>query len=316
MSSKILQFFKHIKLNKARQRKMSRDQVRNIKELIPPRSLNYNYHGSRLGYQRRVFADTITLFYPQLLALRAEHNAEDAIRFLDIGCGFGPMAAAFTSMTPQEIGAPHVDQRIIDQPKRARYLGIDIREDSIQWLSRAYKFKGDFQFVHHQVDPRLDYVLGEESKLGSVGSSNGDAQGGRYPIPVNFLHNLQWSSSLFTHLTPDVACGALQSISDSAEPGGLQVNTWLILDEMSEYCMNVGLADRTLPYEFDAFRSYSKTNPLVCTAYKLDFLRSAYGKVGLEILDILPGSWRSSGIKNRFGHYQDVVVSRSRIGEN
>jgi hypothetical protein len=83
--------------------------------------------------------------------------------------------------------------------------------------------------------------------------------------------------------------------------------SWLILDEYAERALQIGKADRRLPFAVQGIRTYSKRNLLVCTAYQVDDVREIYNKAGQEILHIDFGSWsgRNNGVIN-----QDIVVSR------
>ena len=76
--------------------------------------------------------------------------------------------------------------------------------------------------------------------------------------------------------------------------------------------MMAGYADRKLPITSQHFLTYSENNPLVCTAYKLDYILSAYEQAGLRVIRIDRGSWRGCGIVNKFSHYQDVIIA-SRV---
>jgi hypothetical protein len=98
----------------------------------------------------------------------------------------------------------------------------------------------------------------------------------------------------------------LRDFSGILKPDGLCVNTWLAIDEFAAYALSCKLADRALPYEVDGFLTYSKENPLVCSAYRLHAIQEIYAAAGHTIVSILWGSWsgRGNGLT-----YQDVVIS-------
>ena len=73
--------------------------------------------------------------------------------------------------------------------------------------------------------------------------------------------------------------------------------------------MQTGIADRKLEIDCGDFLTYSKSNPLVCTAYKLQFVEKCYRDVSLKILSIEKGFRRGGEEKNNFNHYQDVIIS-------
>jgi hypothetical protein len=103
-------------------------------------------------------------------------------------------------------------------------------------------------------------------------------------------------------------------IKSSCAKNSIQFNTWLIIDDESRYSLALGIADRTLPIDCGDYLTYSKTNPLVCTAYKIEAVRNLYASAGLEILKIERGAWRGGAAKNPANHYQDMVVSRRISG--
>jgi hypothetical protein len=88
------------------------------------------------------------------------------------------------------------------------------------------------------------------------------------------------------------------------------VNTWLIIDNESAYSLAAGSADRELPFDFGDFLTYSESNPLVCTCYKIEAIERMYRESGLEIVSIDKGSWRGPAYKNGANHYQDIIISR------
>ena len=64
-------------------------------------------------------------------------------------------------------------------------------------------------------------------------------------------------------------------------------------------------------FDFGDFLTYSRENPLVCTAFKIENFEF-YEKADLEILDIEHGSWRGKYFKNSASHYQDIIISRAK----
>jgi hypothetical protein len=274
-----------------------------IKKLTPPKAGNWNQSVGGLGYVRQFSFNFINYYYPYVLQNCREYGVDsNEISLLDIGCGWGPMAIPFTI---NEISKNH-------QFSSARYLGIDIRKDAIDWLTRAYSEYHFIQFQHHQSDADVDYIGGELEQIPTSGQSSGKETA--FDIPKEFIHNVQWSSSVFTHLTPQACRRALEVIKSSCAKNSIQFNTWLIIDDESRYSLALGIADRKLPIDCGDYLTYSKTNPLVCTAYKIEAVRNLYASAGLQILKIERGAWRGGAAKNPANHYQDMVVSRRISG--
>lgn len=268
-------------------------------QLAPPRRLNWNMNSATGGYVERFTAAFIRYYFPYLLRNARQLGVpSDSVRLLDIGCGWGPMAI------------PVVLFERASNANRTEYLGIDIRKDAIDWLTNAYSAYPFVKFQLHDSISNIDYIVSEQSQTATVASSDG--QEGNYRIPPEFIHTIQWSSSVFTHLTPEACLSALKAIHLSCAEQSIQVNTWLIIDDESRFSLATETADRRLPYDCGAFLTYSQSNPLVCTAYKIEAIRHFYDEAGLEIVNIERGSWRGPAYRNDANHYQDIVISRPR----
>jgi hypothetical protein len=274
--------------------------AKQIKRLTPPREMNWNWTGR--GYSEKFSANFISYTFPYLLRNADELGISvDEMSILDIGCGWAPLAIPFAIFTKSENNECN---------NQNAYLGIDIREDAINWLSRAYEDYPSVKFHWHQAEKKVDYIGAEHLNQNTQSASDGEET--NFVIPKDFLHNIQWSSSVFTHLTPQACVQALKSIRGSCARNAMQVNTWLIIDYQSKYSLTAEIADRELPIDCGKFLTYSVKNPLVCTAYKIEAIKEMYAEAGLEIVRIDRGSWRGPAHSNLANHYQDIVISRPR----
>ena len=102
------------------------------------------------------------------------------------------------------------------------------------------------------------------------------------------------------------------SLGENLSSNGIAVNTWLIVDPMSSLGLYAKVADRSLPIDCGDYLTNSADNPLVCTAYKIDVIEGLYSSAGLEITEIIPGSWRGMGCNNNVT-YQDIIVAKKKI---
>ena len=111
---------------------------------------------------------------------------------------------------------------------------------------------------------------------------------------------------------PEDIAHVLRQFSLVMRPGGLCINTWLMVDDFARYILKCDLADRKLPHRVRDALTYSLDNPLTCAAYEETTVRGIYRDAGHEIIDLLPGSWsgRDNGV-----HYQDIVISRPIAGQ-
>jgi len=280
-------------------------------KFTPSFFINYNVKIAA-NYKKNFISKYLhNYFYSAISELELKRNIPTLLpKILDIGCGFGPMALAlklhlFANMK--------LKKNIRDIEKI--YVGIDIREDAINWLKNAYKDEKNFYFHKHLVQSvnKIDYIGSIDKVIdGAVSKTDSDSSGeeSQYNLGFDFKADIQWSSSLFTHLTPQAVTNTLEFINNNLDREGLAINSWLILDNQSYLSMEMGVSDRDVhQYDFGSFVSRSKSNPLSTTIYKLEFIKEFYKKAGLKIISIKKGSWRGQGQKNNYCHYQDIIVS-------
>lgn len=273
-----------------------------IKRLTPPLKKNWNWGKSQHGYVKQFSSYFIEYIFPYLLKNAREQGVSlKKLSILDIGCGWAPLAIPFVIFNQSSDGSVNNGNR---------YLGIDIREDAIEWLQRTYSSYDSVSFLLHNAIKEADYIGAEHAKSQTLSESDG--QEANFSMPSDFFANIQWSSSVFTHLTPQACLQALKSIKRNSLSSGIQVNTWLIIDDESKYSLDSQIADRQLPFDYGDFLTYSENNPLVCTAYKLEAIERMYIDAGFEIIRIDRGSWRGPTYQNNPKHYQDIIISRIR----
>lgn len=261
-------------------------------------SKNKNWNQSSEKNSDDYLAKYICVYLPYILATKRRFtNNLDPIKILDFGCGWGPLAVALKLYRDAN-------------NKELSYLGLDIMKDSISFLKREFQNDKNFSFHHINASDETNYV--KQARLKKKTTPNSYGKEAKFSDEIDQLFNLQWSSSVFTHLSSDAAQIGLQSISKISQNDCIHVNTWLIVDDMSTYGLLTKQCDRELPYDFGDFLTYSKENPLVCTAFKINKILEFYEKANLEILDIERGSWRGKYFKNPASHYQDIIISRPK----
>ena len=279
--------------------------------LIPPRGINYNWEKNADDKDYPLKFDNSRKKYLLFLLSRSSAEIRNGTRLpsiLDIGCGFGPLAYAFKAYM-ESSGV--LRRGGGDLSKELLYSGIDIREDAINWLSNAYSSECNFHFHHHEASSNADYVgmykpLHQNTAL-TFSESNGSEC--IYSYAPKSAVDIQWSGSLFTHLTKNAAQECLRYVSKNLCDNGIAVNTWQIVDPSSCLGLYSNVADRLLPIDCGDYLTYSASNPLVCTAYKIDVIEQLYASAGLEITEILLGSWRGFDYDNGLT-YQDIIVAK------
>lgn len=261
---------------------------------VPPPSLNFNqfFRGPSLKRYRKDFNDKSREL--ELPFLREVAGLDSKSVTLDFGCGLGRLASAFLS-SPANVGT---------------YLGWEPEPNALNWLSKAYKDFGDFDFAGAALEKNQNYVTahnpGKDAvvSLGAVPSRMELERfvKGRRP-------DLVTSYSVFTHMWPEDTLASLTNLAQIQSREGIMVHTWLALDASACNSINSGKGDRLLPFEIEGIHTYSRENPLVCTAYPMDTIEEIYTSAGLEIQTILFGEWSGTGRKNPYS-YQDVIVSK------
>lgn len=258
---------------------------------VPPPSINFNQvlSGSLERYRETYLEQSRDRELPFARSLA---NLGPSSVTLDFGCGLGRLASAFAA-AGAGIGT---------------YLGWEPEPAARHWLQGAYESLEAFEFGGETLSPELNYITQQNSR---------EAMGVRTGAVPNELGwesflkgrgvDLVWSHSVFTHMWPEDAVANLSLLKNSCNPGAVMIHTWLILDDFALAGLSQGMTDRSLPFEIGGIRTLSRNNPLDCTAYPIALLKDVYSQAGIEVTDLLYGSWagRGNGVT-----YQDIVVSR------
>jgi hypothetical protein len=275
------------------------EEIKDIyKCYIPPIEINYNFNGSILNYKKLFLEKAFKDYFPIIIKYCSAYSEKNNYNnFLDLGCGYGPMAVAFLNFI-----------KLQDEKSDSKYLGIDINKTAIDWLKIAYKDNSQFKFLWHYADLQKDYL--QSKSLGIETNKDSDGSEVEYDLE-DFKYNIQWSMSYFTHLTPTACDKILKLIYTKGEEGAMQFNSWLIIDKESKFALQAKMANRLLPYDMGTYLTRSNINPLTVTAYKEDFIKNIYKKNNLKIIDILKGNWRgTNNYDNNFKLSQDLIVSK------
>ena len=267
-------------------------------DLIPPAELNYNYNSSYLNYKKNFLDAHFKTYFPKILEYQNKYyNIKDKNFFLDLGCGYGPMAITYLNYLKSNS----------NKSSNFKYIGVDINKEAINWLKNKYNDYPEFDFLYHETSLEKDYLQSKSKNIQTLKDS--DAKEVDYKISLETKFDTQWSWSLFTHLTPKSCDKILNLISNHTEENSLQFNSWLILDDQSKFALECGITNRLLPYDMGEYLTRSKENPLTATCYKERFILDVYRKNNLKILDIIKGRWRGTNSCDKYLN-QDLIVSQ------
>jgi len=270
-----------------------------IRKFIPPFEKNYTAHDKK-RYEKFYLHKYTNYILPECFK-RLNYDFSTFPKILDLGCGFAPMCLA------AKIFRDNANLNKDD----VQYIGIDIREDAIDFNKSIYKEHKNILFVHHKANDYVDYV-GKFTRGGpkiQKTKSISDGSECDYKIPAQFKADIQWSGSLFTHLTYNAVKKNLEFISNHLNNNGISINTWHIIDPESLYSLQLGIADRKLEYDMNEFLTYDKENPLRSTVYKLEYIQKAYTEAGLKIEEIIHGLWRGNK-SNQLNSHQDIIIAK------
>ena len=266
---------------------------------IPYPSVNFNQRPSRtINEYRDAFLGLPSTH--QLPFLRSIAKLDESSSTLDFGCGIGFLAAAFA----------------VAEPSAGRYLGYEPERRAREWLQRVYARDERFRFGGTDLPTQMNYATNRgnfatarENYENRVRATP-DLDALKALIGSSTL-DLQVTNSVFTHMWPDDIVDALKAINTFADRKTVFVNTWEIIDEFAERAMENGDVHRKYTIEVDGVLTYSHSNPLSGTGYRLGLMEDIYRRAGHEIVEIRYGSW--SGRENNVT-YQDIVVSKLASG--
>jgi SAM-dependent methyltransferase len=271
-------------------RAVSDDEILELQRLeprIPSPLINYNQAPSEnLSEYIKEFKTRACLKELPFLIERAGLTPSSA--FLDYGCGYGRLAYAASNYL-DAAGA---------------YFGYDINLEAIRFLKNAYADLSNFKFEGSSIRLADDYIAIAQGASDKAETTADDIDISQF-LAIDI--DVQWTSSVFSHMWQSSIIKVLDQIRTKLSPGGVCVNTWLIIDHFASYTMKCGLADRALPFKINGAWTYLKDNPLMCTAYELADVQAMYAQAGHEITDILWGSWSGRGNP---ATYLDVVISK------
>lgn len=211
---------------------------------------------------------------------------------LDFGCGLGRLASAY-----------------FDDEGSGHYIGWEPEPKALKFLKNAYAENARFDFGGVPLPKQLNYVT--HSGSGNLNEKSSGAVATKLPTFMKSRQaNLVVADSVFTHMWPRDCVENLKILKSVAAPGAVLVTTWFVVDDAVTESLKKGKADRKLPIVTEhGMLTYSKSNPLVCSAYPVNQVIEMYHEAGLPMPEIFYGSWSNSGRKNDYS-YEDLVISK------
>ena len=187
---------------------------------------------------------------------------------LDFGCGCGRIAR----------------QLLVQNPRPARYVGIDIHRGMIQWCrEHLSRFEPAFEFHHHDV---WNLGLGADNTRQSTAPfPAGDAQ-----------FSLVIAHSIFTHLYKNQTEFYLGEIARVLTADGIARTTWFLFDR----------ATFPMLFDFQVALFVNETDPSNAVIYDWRWLLDELSRHGLRIVRTVPPYVR--------GHQWELYLEHGRGG--
>jgi len=199
---------------------------------------------------------------------------------LEIGCGYGRIAAALTDL----IVLP------------GRYDGIEIVKKAVDWCTGEITARYP-HFKFHHADVSNPYAKSEDGRSAST-----------YRLPFeDATYDVVYLTSVFSHMRPHEIEAYLNEISRVMKLHARCFITYYLVNSFVEEQIASKRALQDFRYDFGDFLSTHKHTPEHAIAVSESLVRSFYEEAGLKIDEpILYGTWASG--EKRFS-YQDVIVA-------
>jgi SAM-dependent methyltransferase len=179
------------------------------------------------------------------------------------------------------------------------YDGIEVKRDLYEDLQRRFGRLPNFNFHHADL-------------ANSTYNAEGEARAENYRLPLeDQTIDRVILRSIVTHLVPVEVDNYLAEITRVLRPGGRSYITWFLLDDESRPALHGEQPHPLFQVDHGDYWVRSHDNPAAAVAFEETWVREAYERAGMRILEpIHHGGW--SGRPGRFDQRQDVVVAERR----
>lgn len=205
-------------------------------------------------------------------------------RVLDVGCGIGRMAVAFTGYLSRD----------------GRYDGFDVVPKGITWCQQV-------------ITPRFPNFRFQLADLyNKEYNPAARTRASEYAFPyADGSFDFVFLTSVFTHMLPADVRHYLAEVRRVLRPGGRCLITWFVLDDEARKRVAEGLPGPLRDFRVPLGDCWivDPATPEAAVAYDERKLRALYGEAGLTIREPIPfGSW-SGPSRSANEHGQDIVVA-------
>lgn len=210
---------------------------------------------------------------------------DDAV--LDIGCGVGRVALPLSKYLSNG----------------GTYEGFDLEPDLVAWCQRHIQAdRPNFRFTY--ADLTTSYLPGRKYS----------AENFQFPYASGSF-DLVYAGSVFTHMLPQAAENYLAETARVLKPDGRSSLTWLLYSRGLSAAKLHRSVEEMFPHDFEYYKIRMLERPEERVAYDLAWMRSAYERNGLTIIEPLRGDVTYSSVRApdpRTGahlHYAYTVIA-------
>lgn len=224
------------------------------------------------------------------------------ISILDYGCGGG--------------GIGIVCSKVLKADTNLTYSGMDITEKRVSLLN---EFASSEKVSFYKLDDGglIDYIGVRDGLISEKSESSLQVDASELPATKNAA-NVQFSSSVFTHMTPKQITQRLRQFRERGVQ--LSINSFFIItDTKLSYLKSNLMANGRRNFEiydaFDGYQAYVEDvkNPLFTIGFSYESIIKMYEDSGWKIISVEEGDWASVYSTNRPPlNYQDWIIAIPR----
>jgi len=224
----------------------------------------------------KLVGDKLVSFLVEFAGLKANE------KILEVGCGFGRIAAPLTKYLTSA----------------GTYEGFDIIEDHINWCKEKITMKF----------PNFNFKLVDLHNENYNPSGTFRATDFRFPYDDGYF-DFVILNSVFTIMDPQDMSPYASEIVRVLRKGGRCTATFFLLTDESTEFIDKNLSNFDFRYKFGHYRTINREVPRGAFAYEESFIRELLKTRGLNIVEpIYYGCWY--GKENPYD-YQDIVLAVS-----
>ena len=213
--------------------------------------------------------------------LKRSCNIQPTDCILDLGCGYGQLAAPLSKYLNSN----------------GRYYGFDISRSMIDWCTK-------------NISPKLpNFRFQLADVFNSEYNPKGKQKASEYKFPFkNETFDIVFLKSVFTHMLPKDLNNYLAEISRILKKNGNCLISYFLINPDVERLIKSGQSSLSFRYSLGDARVNNYETPEIAVAYNEEYIRRLYAHYKLTMAEpIKYGSWCG---RKKYLSYQDITNAR------